>query len=165
MSGTRGRPFAGQGTYDPSGIQALASALTGKAGLTELTLSYNNLGAEGAKALADALKSGKAVLTSLNLASNRIGVEGAKALASALKSGRAVLTTLNLSNNRLCGIWYNYKGQQGTYDPSGIQALASALAGTSVLTKLDASWNGLGDEGKKVLRDAAEGREGFQLRL
>ena len=34
-----------------------------------------------------------------------------------------------------------------------------------VLTKLDARFNGLGDEGEKVLRDAAEGREGFQLLL
>ena len=48
----------------------------------------------------------------------------------------------------------------------GGKALAAALSeGTAVLTKLNARYNGLGYEGEKVLRDAAEGCEGFQLLL
>ena len=43
------------------------------------------------------------------------------------------------------------------------QALASAHAGTAVLTNLDARYNALRDYDKKVLQNAAEGREGFQL--
>ena len=86
----------GRGTYDPSGIQALASDLTGNAVLTDLNLAANEIGVEGARALADALNSGMAVLTKLNLTWNRIGVEGAKAFADVLKSGSSVLTKLDV---------------------------------------------------------------------
>ena len=45
-------------------------------------------------------------------------------------------------------------------------ALANALkSGKAVLTKLNVRCNDLEDEGKKVLRDAAEGCEGFRLLL
>jgi len=42
----------------------------------------------------------------------------------------AVLTSLNLANNQLCGL--DALGR-GTYDPTGIQALASALSEGSAL--------------------------------
>ena len=44
----------------------------------------NNIGADGAKAIAEALKVNP-VLTTLSLSGNRIGAEGAKAIAEALK--------------------------------------------------------------------------------
>ena len=62
--------------------------------LKSLDLTNNDIGAEGAKALATALSEGRAVLKTLNLAGNRIDTEGAKALAAALSDGRAVLTKL-----------------------------------------------------------------------
>ena len=48
--------------------------------------------------------------------------------------------------------------------PKGAKALAPALVRAS-LTKLDAQYNGLGEEGKAVLRKAVEGRAGFELEL
>ena len=91
----------GNGSYDPSGIQALADALkSGKAVLTHLNLSNNDLDAEAGKALASAL-AGDAVLAHLNLNGNSIGVEGAKALAGALKSGMAALTYLDVRRQGL----------------------------------------------------------------
>ena len=44
-----------------------------------LNLYFNNIGAERAKVLANALASGKTALTSLDLQLNDIGAEGAKA--------------------------------------------------------------------------------------
>ena len=67
-----------------------------------------------------------------SLAGNAIGSSGAAAIAEALKAN-SVLTSLNLADNALCEVKYG----QGTYDPSGIQALAAALSsGSAVLTTL-----------------------------
>jgi hypothetical protein len=40
-------------------------------------------------------------MTNLNLSVNEIGDEGAKAIANSLKSGMAVLTTLHLGGNSI----------------------------------------------------------------
>jgi hypothetical protein len=121
-------------------VMLVAYLIPAMAALTSLDLRFNDIGAEGAKAIADALSSGRAGLTSLNLEDNNIGAEGAKTIANALQSGKAVLSSLNLADNALCGI--DAYGQ-GTYDASGIQALASALAVNAVLTALDLSNNKL----------------------
>ena len=132
----------------PDGGKALAAALSeGTAVLTVLDLRFNHIGDETAKALADALKSGRSVLKKIKLSHNHIMDEGAIALGEALKSNK----TLNELDLYRCVI-----GAEGG------KALASAL-GSSALTKLDARINALGDEEKKVLRDAAVGRKGFQL--
>ena len=60
--------------------------------LTTLHLNHNQIGAEGAITIAEALKV-NAVLTTLFLFSNEIGDEGAKAIAQALKVN-AVLKNL-----------------------------------------------------------------------
>ncbi len=51
--------------------------------LTTLVLNSNNIGDEGAKAIAEALKV-NAVLTELHLYHNNISDDGAKAIAEAL---------------------------------------------------------------------------------
>ena len=61
--------------------------------LTNLDLSLNKIGDEGAKAIADSLKSGMAVVTTLYLGYNSIGDEGAIVIAEALKIN-AVVTKL-----------------------------------------------------------------------
>ena len=53
--------------------------------LTTLDLGYNSIGVEGAKAIADSLKSGMAVLTKLELEYNKLGEAGAKAVREAVK--------------------------------------------------------------------------------
>ena len=69
------------------------------------------------------------------------------------------LTYIDLSENELCGIDFYGIGE---YSTSGIKALAVALSGTA-LTYLDVRWNEVGDEEEQMLRDAVEGRVGFQL--
>ena len=129
----------------------------------QIDLSENNIGAEGAKPLADALRV-TASLTSINLAQNDLGVEGAKALVEGgafMASLTSVWTPahehaslclctsdlhyfafcmqLGLSNNRLCGIWLEYGTygkQMGTYTAEGIIAIAEALKVTASLTKI-----------------------------
>ena len=54
----------------------------------------------------------------------------------------AVLTNLNLASNQLCG-GGQYGG--GTYDATGITALAEALKVTAVLTNLNLAENQLCD--------------------
>lgn len=68
----------------PADAILVAHDLGVRASLTSLNLYWNNFGADGAKALAEALKV-NASLTSLDLRHNYIGDDGAKALATALK--------------------------------------------------------------------------------
>ena len=99
-----------------AGATAIAEALKVNAVLTNLDLSmngkhvipehdgiYDGIGADGAKALAEALRvQGRrnAGLTHLDVAGNYFGEEGAKALANALKVN-AVLTKLNVRYNQI----------------------------------------------------------------
>ena len=47
----------------------------------------------------------------------------------------------------------------------GAKAVAEMASVMGSLTKLDAQYNRLGEEGKAALRKAVEGRSGFQLEL
>ena len=66
----------------------------------------------------------------------------------------------------LYGIKHDQK-EANFYDqglgPGDAILIASDLWVGAVMTKLNVQYNRLGDEGKKALRDAAEGREGFEL--
>jgi Ran GTPase-activating protein (RanGAP) involved in mRNA processing and transport len=152
--------FQHQNLQPADGI-LIASDLRVSAVLTRLSLAGNNLTNDGKdmsgiQALAAALSSGSAVLTSLDLGGNNLNAEAGKALASMLEVNR-VLTSLDLTNNRICGLGW----EGGTYDPSGIQALASALAGNAVLKQLDVKYNNLNNEARNILKEAVRGREGF----
>merc|ERR1712060_926951 len=76
-----------------------AEALKVNRVLTSCDLSCNDIGVEGAKALASALEV-NGVLTELNLWNNQIGPSGASAIAEALKVNR-VLTECNVRGNKL----------------------------------------------------------------
>ena len=52
--------------------------------LDVFSLGWNNLGAEGGAAIAEALKINKTI-TSINLSKTRVGAEGGAAIAEALK--------------------------------------------------------------------------------
>ena len=73
------------------GAKALANALRINTSVTTLELGYHSkIGHEGAKALANSLRINTSV-TTLHLRDNQIGDEGAKTLANALK----INTTVN----------------------------------------------------------------------
>jgi hypothetical protein len=101
-------------------------------------LRDNGNGAEGASALADALKRNTS-LTTIDLWKKAIGAEGASTLADALKVNTSVTTI---------GLAYNAIGSEGA------SALADALKVNASVTNLYLSVNAIGDEGALVLADA-----------
>ena len=116
----------------------LAVALAANRALTKLSITKNQIGDEGATALADALCVNGA-MTDLDLSFNNIGGDGAKALANALRVNGA-MTTLLLGGNKI--------------RDEGATALADALHVNGALTSLDLSYNTIGDEGAKALGEA-----------
>jgi len=85
------------------GAIAIAEALrVFKGSLGTLVLSWNNIGDEGAKAIADGLRVFTGSLNNLDLRCNyNIGDEGAKAIAGALAVFTGSLNTLDLRNNNI----------------------------------------------------------------
>ena len=142
---------------DPDGVAALGEALGRNRGLTTLNLAEANKSGDdqddmrGIVAIAGAL-SVNATLTSLSLGGDFVNVEGARALAGALRVNRA-LRHLDLSSNRLCGVWSQGVRQMGSYDASGFEALAAAIASAGSLTELDLRSNGLGGRGAQATAD------------
>ena len=129
-----------QNQIGPEGAKAIADALKSGTAVSHLRLDGNDIGDEGAIAIAEALQSGISVVTDLNLRYNQIGKEGAIAIAKALKSG-TVLTTLHLGSNNI--------------GDDGARAIAGALSsGTSVLTTLGLGSNKIGDDGAKAIAGA-----------
>jgi Ran GTPase-activating protein (RanGAP) involved in mRNA processing and transport len=93
--------------------------------LTTLNLSNNSINSDGAKALADALKSNTA-LTTLNLSNNSIHDLGAVALACALSSNQT-LDTLKLGSSSI-----RDKGAKFLIACNSLKVLC--LAGNSITT-------------------------------
>ena len=122
----------------PADCILIRSDLQFMAVLTKLFLCGNNIGDDGAKAIAEALKI-HAVVTTLDLNSNNIGPVGAIAIAEALKVN-AVLTELRLGSN-----WIS---------DDGAKAITEALKVNAVVTTLFLSINSIGDEGAKAIAEA-----------
>ena len=70
------------------GAEGLA-AVAGQLQLTDLDLGDNQLGPEGGKAVAEALKINTSI-THIDLRNNDLGPEGGKAVAEALKINRSI---------------------------------------------------------------------------
>ena len=70
---------------------------------------------------------------------------------------------LNLAYNALCGL--DPTTGEGTYTKEGITAIADALRVSPSMTWLDVRHNLIGEEGKAALREAIEGRSGFEVLL
>ena len=117
------------------GAAALANALQTNTTLIALSLSVNNLGAEGAAALANFLQTNTTLIT-LYLSHNNLGAEGAAALANALQTN-TTLIELNLSDNNL--------------GAEGAAALANLFQTNTTLITLYLSHNNLGPEGAAAL--------------
>jgi len=124
----------------PEGAKALAEALRTNTTLTEINLTCNGIGPEGAKALVETLQL-NIKLTTINFGCNGIGDEGAKALAEALRTN-TTLTKINLANNNI-GL-------------EGIKALAEALQMNTKLTTIDLANSNIGDKGAKTLAEALQ---------
>eukprot|EP00232_Nephroselmis_pyriformis_P004496 CAMPEP_0182913694 /NCGR_PEP_ID=MMETSP0034_2-20130328/38172_1 /TAXON_ID=156128 /ORGANISM="Nephroselmis pyriformis, Strain CCMP717" /LENGTH=448 /DNA_ID=CAMNT_0025050423 /DNA_START=286 /DNA_END=1628 /DNA_ORIENTATION=+ len=122
------------------GTKAIGEALKVNGSLTTLYLTVNGIGAEGAKAIADALKVNGS-LTSLYLWDNDIGDEGAKAIGEGLKVNGS-LTSINLTGNNI--------GAEGG------KAIAEALKVNGSLTTLNLHDDNIGDEGAKAIAEALE---------
>ena len=130
----------------------IANDLVVTGSVTSLNLSWNNLRAEGANALAHAIR-GKASLADLNLANNDIGghfkdngdfiqtPEGTIAIANAL-CVNASLTSINLAGNRL--------------GPEDAEALAPAIRDSASLTSIDLSGNHIREQGANALVPAIQ---------
>ena len=110
-------------------------ALSNNKTIEELSLSHNNIGAEGAKCLAAALSNNN-TLKGLDLDNNNIGVEGVKCLAEALK----VNTTLEEI----------YLGGKNIGD-EGTKHLARALMVNRILQQIGLESNSISDEGAKSI--------------
>ena len=118
---------------------------------TQIDLSFNDIGAEGAKPLADALRV-TASLTKILVSWNSLGDEGTIILCDGLRASTiSKVEELDLGGNGI--------------GPEGAKAVAAMAAAMGSLTRLDVRWNNMDVEGKAALRKAIEGRSGFELLL
>jgi hypothetical protein len=120
------------------GASALADALKVNTSVAKIDLEGNDIGAEGASALAEALKV-NITATDINCMFNKIGDAGASALADALEENKSV-TNINLG--------YNIIGDEGA------SALANALKQNTSVTNIYLWDNRIGAEGTSALADA-----------
>ena len=114
---------------------------------SQLNLSSNGLGPEGAKALAPALVRSSLTTVCASRETTRIFPQTAL-----LSDSLTRLLQVNLSANRLCGVWTEGLFQQkGTYTAEGIKAIADAMRVAASLTSLSLAQNDLGDDGAEAL--------------
>ena len=115
-------------------------------GLSKLNLKNNQIGDEGAKAIARAIEKNPQIpLQQLWLQNNQIGAEGAKAIALAIeKTPQIPLQQLDLGYNKI--------------GAEGVTAIARAIGKTPQipLQQLNLGCTQIGDEGAKVIARAIE---------
>ena len=109
----------------------IAEIFTVNTNVTDLYLSDNKLGSEGAEKICKMLCHNK-TLTNLNLSGNELDSEGADKICKMLCHNKT-LTNLDLSWNKL--------GSEGA------DKICKMLCHNKTLTNLDLSWNKLGSEG------------------
>ena len=118
-------------------VHILADAIKNCRNMLNLNISYNNIGIDGAKILASALKDHD--LHSLDVSYNDIGNDGAQALAHAIK---------NCSNLHTLDVSHNIIGSDGAI------AFANVIEHCSNLHTLELSHNDIGYDGIKAIADA-----------
>lgn len=121
------------------GIRQLSQKLLlpGKGPTEELNFKGNMLVDEGLEELTEALRKKECRLKILNIAENDITSSGVSKLSSALESNTC-LEELNLSCNEICG--------------QGVAQLCTVLRNEkSKISRLNLSWNKLGDDGVPFL--------------
>ncbi|XP_040604101.1 NLR family CARD domain-containing protein 3 isoform X4 [Mesocricetus auratus] len=156
-------------------MELLGSVLSGKdCRIQSLSLTENQIGNKGAKALARSLLVNRSLIT-LDLRSNTIGPQGAKALAEALKKNRT-LTSLSLQSNMIKdnGVMCMAEAlvsnqtisilqlQKNLIGPTGAQRMADALKQNKSLKELMFSSNTIGDGGAMALAEALKVNQGLE---
>ena len=153
--------------------------------LKECNMVRNDITGEAAQELADAVLGSKTLEVfstipitgirnnehqELDFYNTGLGPTEAIVLATLIQESTTV-TTLELPNNRICGSWHDRDRwgdaqMHGTYDPSGIKALADALAHSN-LSRLDVSCNHIGPAGATALIEALQSSRthGGEIRL
>jgi hypothetical protein len=126
------------GSSGDDGAKAIAEALKSNTSFIALYFNCRAIGTDGVKAIAEMLKSNTS-LTTLKFRYNEIGDDGAKAIAEALKSNTS-LTTLNLHTNEI-GV-------------DGAKAIAEALKSNTSLTTLNLGGNRISVDGAKAIAEA-----------
>ncbi len=122
------------------GAQALASALKHNTTLAELNLERSQIEKEGAEAIAEVFTSNfNTNLRSLNLNGNRIGNEGVKAILEGLKHNKTV-RHLDLESNQI--------------GSEGVKFIADELKTNKILRSLDLASNLIGNEGAEFIAEA-----------
>jgi Ran GTPase-activating protein (RanGAP) involved in mRNA processing and transport len=130
--------FNNNNNIGAEGAKALAGALKLNSALQTINLGCNRIGDEGANAIAEAIKVNSA-LQKIHLGRNSIGAEGAKAVAEAIKVN-STLQEINLDSNCI--------------GAEGAKAVAEAIKVNSMLEKIHLGRNSIGDEGAKALAEA-----------
>ena len=134
------KAYLGGERIDVAAAEVLGAALETNTTLTDLSLSLNNLGPDGAKSLADMLKT-NTILTDLHLSANDLGPVGAESVTAALGKN-TTLKHLDLSANEL--------------GPAGAESVAKALEKNRTLRALNLSGNNLGSSSADSLSTALE---------
>jgi Ran GTPase-activating protein (RanGAP) involved in mRNA processing and transport len=130
------------------GVQSLSHALSvNECSLIKLDLSQNDITDEGARYLAQMLKTNR-ILTKLSLSNNKISDNGVKFLADALQNRNNTLETLSLTENKLLS-------------DASIDFLVNMFQHNRSLKKLWVNDCNLSKSGQNILKQAA--RKDFEL--
>lgn len=123
----------------PGGVKKLAASMP--RGLQALAIGKNEVGDEGAIALAEAFKK-TPLLVSIDMSRAQIGTDGLDAMMATL-ARHPLLTFLRLDRNR-------------AIDDEGAESLARALAVNTALRSVDLSMTNVTDVGAKALLGALQ---------
>jgi Ran GTPase-activating protein (RanGAP) involved in mRNA processing and transport len=131
--------YVNNNMIDSPGMTAIAEALK-YSKLTTIDISYNNVGHNTAKAIAESLKT-NTPLTTFMLNNTRMHSSEIVVIAKALKINQT-LTTIDIS--------YNDLGYHGT------KAIAETIEINTTLTTLNFSYCNMNDDGVKLIEKALE---------
>ena len=123
------------------GAEALCLGLRSNTVLKRLHLPFCNVGAAGARAIAQAICMPTGKLEHLMLTGNRLGAEGLRNLSDGLRRSKA-LQVLDVSDNRISG------------EVELLAHFAHALTVNKSLTSIKMHYNHIGIEGASVLQPA-----------
>ncbi|MDX1916541.1 MAG: hypothetical protein SFT68_00955 [Rickettsiaceae bacterium] len=128
----------GSNNIGDEGATAIATAIAQNNTLTSINLSWNNIYHKGARFIAGILAQNK-TLTSIDLGNNKIGANGAGAISTTIKQNRT-LTSIDLRHNDI-GL-------------GGAKVIATSITKNHTLTSIDLCGNNIGDKGATFIADS-----------